>query len=161
MAAPRKKKPAPRKKSSSGLPEDALDKPDSDGQQLADELGEQKQPEPQASSEAVLRDRLAIAKAVELSPDSLGGSWFHRLENGVMIWDGCVVGEVQAGIYLVAITYGLEGATEEAKVQLMVDLVTMCAKDPGYEYRFYDSREQMHAARQQYEALQRLREGVR
>ena len=136
-----------------------MDKPSQDGQELADELGAQ--PDQTKEDVGVERDRLATAKTAELAYDSLGGSWFHRLESGEMIWDGCVVGEVQAGIYLVAITYGLEGATEEARVQLMVDLVQMVAKDVGYEYRFYDTREQMHAARQQYEALQRLREGVR
>lgn len=147
------------RKTSSGLPEDAMDKPSQDGQTLADELGEQPVADVQPEGGPV-RDRIDLANRVDLAPDSLCGSWFHRVENGDLIWDGVVVGEVQAGIYLLGITYGLEGATEETKVQVLCDLVTMVVKDAGYEYRFYDTREQMHDARRQYEALRQLREEV-
>jgi hypothetical protein len=147
----------PRKKTS-GLPDDAMDKPDEEGQELADELGEQ--PAHNALPADPFRNRKAVAASVDLGPDSLSGSYFHRIENGIIVWEGQVVAEVQAGIYLCTVTNGLEGVTEQTNAQVLMDLVHMVAKDVGYEWRFFDTEEAAADARRQYDALRKLREEV-
>lgn len=95
------------------------------------------------------RDRAALAAGAELSPMTLVGSYFHRVENGTMVWQGIVVGEPQAGKYLCQIDGSLPGA-DRAKVQVVVTLDAMLAKDEGYEWRFYDTAEEMRAAFAEY-----------
>jgi hypothetical protein len=140
------------------LPEDAMDKPDAAGEELAEEL-EELEAEPVMPDDDS-RNRKALAESVGLTPDSLSGSFFHRIENGLIYWEGLVVGEVQAGVYLCTITNGLEGITEETRASVLVDLVNMTAKDVGYEWRFFDTEEQAMDARRQYDALRKLREEV-
>lgn len=79
----------------------------------------------------------------ELGPLSLVGSWFHRLENDDIVWQGQVVGEVQAGAYLLQVDVMEPGAVN---VQRLVDLRTMMSDDDGYDWRFYDSEHEATAA---------------
>ena len=88
------------------------------------------------------RDRPALAADVELNPESLCGSYFIRVENGDPIWQGCVVAEPQAGVYLCAVTGGLEGPP----AQVLASMDRMIARDPGYEWRFFDTEGAMHDA---------------
>lgn len=95
------------------------------------------------------RDRAGLAEEAELSPMSLVGSYFHRVENAEIVWEGLVVGEVQPGMYLCQITGGLEGA-DKARVQVVVALTNMTASDVGYEWRFYDTVEARTLAYAEY-----------
>jgi hypothetical protein len=95
------------------------------------------------------RDREKLAAEVELDPTSLSGSWFHRIENGEIVWDGIVVGEPQPGVYLLSVRRGLSHG-DETKAQVAMPLTAMTAKDEGYEFRFYDTREQMFDAYAKY-----------
>lgn len=92
------------------------------------------------------RSRKALADEVELSPGSLVGSYCHRVENGRITYAGQVVGEIQPGKYLVQIDL-FEGVKD---VQVVYPLEEMLAKDVGYEWRFYDTREAMQEAYVQY-----------
>jgi hypothetical protein len=94
------------------------------------------------------RDRCKLAESVVLDPGSLVGSFFLRLENGEIIWDGMVVAEPQAGQYLLSVR-GLVGALR-SPTQVVWALDRMVAKDEGYEFRFYDTREAMLAATAEY-----------
>jgi hypothetical protein len=73
-----------------------------------------------------------------LVPVTLVGSWFHRLENGEIVWQGVVVAEPQAGVYLVQLDRQEPGVEN---VQRLVTLQQMATDDDGYEWRFYDSEE--------------------
>jgi len=94
------------------------------------------------ADEVVFKKRIELIEHEQfsLSPLSLVGSWFHRLENGEIIWDGVVVGEVQPGRYLCLVRKGLEGDFE---AQVIMPIDSMLAKDEGYEWRFYDDKETM------------------
>lgn len=98
----------------------------------------------EAENEAV-RNRAKLAGLVHLSPDSLVGSYFHRVENGEIEWEGIVVGEMQPGMYLLHVTSGLEGAATH-HAQVILGLEHLTAKDDGYEFRFYDNEETMRLA---------------
>jgi hypothetical protein len=95
------------------------------------------------------RDRKALAAEVELNPQSLVGSYFHRVENGEMVWGGVIVGEVQAGAYLAQVLQGLEGHVT-GRAQVIVQIDQMVVKDEGYEWRFYDSENAMREAFAEY-----------
>ena len=94
------------------------------------------------------RDRYAIAELVELDPGSLVGSYFHRVENGSIVWDGLVVGDL-GGCYLLDVTSGLAGA-EQCSAQIVLPLDALFSKDEGYEFRFYDSASDMREAFAEY-----------
>ncbi len=100
---------------------------------------DRKQQEAPATEE---RDRKALASEVELNPLSLAGSYFHRLENGEIVWDGIVVGEPQPGVYLLQVRKGLDGL-ERTEAQVLMPLTKMVAADEGYEFRFYDTQGSM------------------
>lgn len=110
---------------------------------------EQQQESPQLATEN--RSRKALAGQVELDPHSLFGSYFHRLENGEMVWQGQVVGEPQAGVYLCQISGSLPGTTRQP-AQIVAKLDDMLARDEGYEWRFYDTEEAMITAYAEYVA---------
>lgn len=93
------------------------------------------------------RDRAALASEVELSPVSLVGSYFHRMENGEMVWAGVVVAEPQPGLYLCRCDR-LDG--RERGAQVLYPIADMVARDPGYEWRFYDTAEEQAEAFAEY-----------
>lgn len=82
------------------------------------------------------RNRRELATTVELNPNGLSGSYFHRVEGGEVVWAGVVVGEVQPGKYLCQVDKGLDGA-DRVKVQVIVPIEHML----GGEYRFYDTEQ--------------------
>jgi hypothetical protein len=89
------------------------------------------------------RSRLPEGYAFSFSPATLTGSWFHVLENDEIIWQGLVVAEPQAGVYLVQIEkleYGAEN------IQRLVPVEKMVTDDEGYDWRFFDNREAAMAA---------------
>lgn len=95
--------------------------------------------------------RKEFVEGCDLSPDSLVGSWFHRIDEGVMVQQGVVVGEVQAGVYLCEVGSMLPG---EETFQRIVDLKQMARADE-VEWRFYDSHEAMCDAFVRYTATAR------
>lgn len=64
---------------------------------------------------------------------SLMGSWFHKLEDGEIIWQGAIVAEI-GGCYLCQVQRLEEGCEN---VQILVPFPEM--QDPDYSWRFYDS----------------------
>lgn len=76
-----------------------------------------------------------------LDPNSLVGSWFHRLEDDRIIWQGCVVAEVQAGVYLLELHNWRDGASAH---QRLATIQQMTSDDE--EWRFYDADEWMKMA---------------
>jgi hypothetical protein len=84
------------------------------------------------------RKALITHEDFSLVPVTLVGSWFLRLENGDVVWQGAVVAEPQAGVYLVHIDRQEPGVEN---VQRLVTLQQMATDDDGYEWRFYDSEE--------------------
>lgn len=87
------------------------------------------------------RDRMEAARTCELAPHSLVGSWFHKLDDEVMVWQGIIVGEPQAGVYLLEI----EQIGDAKKVQRLVTLRSMVEAEKA-EWRFYDTDEEMRLA---------------
>lgn len=100
------------------------------------------------------RDRKALAAEVELHPGSLVGSWFHKLEADEMVWQGIVVAEPQPGTYLVEVDGSIPGAS---KVQRVVCLDAMEGDvEDGFEWRFYDTDEQMREAFAEWSTNRRI-----
>jgi hypothetical protein len=83
------------------------------------------------------------APGFEFSPASLVGSWFHRLENDRMVWQGAVVAEPQPGVYLLQVDRLDVGAQN---VQRLVAMASLLNDDDGYDYRFYDTQREAQAA---------------
>lgn len=79
----------------------------------------------------------------EFTPMSLIGSWFHRLENDEMIWQGAVVAEPARETYLLEVAQLAPGAKN---VQRLMGLEQMLNDEEGYDWRFYDSKESADAA---------------
>jgi hypothetical protein len=73
-----------------------------------------------------------------LQPATLVGSWFHRLEDDEIVWQGVVVAEVQPGAYLIQIDKQEPGVEN---VQRLHSLAQMLG-DPDSEWRFYDTEDQ-------------------
>ncbi|CAB4197725.1 hypothetical protein UFOVP1313_28 [uncultured Caudovirales phage] len=98
-----------------------------------------------ASIDQVIRDRVQFVSSDEFSfsPNSLIGSWFHRLENDQIVWQGVVVGEPAAGVYLISVEVLAPGAEN---VQRLIDLRQMTRDEEGYDWRFYDNSEECGAA---------------
>jgi hypothetical protein len=96
-------------------------------------------------SEASSKSRKALVEHpdFEFNPASLVGSWFHRLENDEMVWQGVVVGEPQAGTYLVQIDRMGPGA---ANVQKLITMAMLTNDDDGYGWHFYDTEAQAREA---------------
>jgi hypothetical protein len=76
-----------------------------------------------------------------LTPKTLVGSWFHRLEDEEVVWQGVVVAEPQPGAYLVQIDKQEPGVEN---VQRLIGISQMFSDDD--EWRFYDSEEQAQNA---------------
>jgi hypothetical protein len=97
----------------------------------------------------VVKDRLEFVtdESFSLNPLSLVGSWFHRLENDVIEWQGVIVGEPGSGLYLCHVQRMAPGAE---KVQVIVPVKAMTLADEGYEWRFYDSEAKALAAYQEW-----------
>jgi hypothetical protein len=89
------------------------------------------------------RKALVTDADFQLVPETLVGSWFHRLENGEMIWQGVVVAEPQAGVYLVQIDHQEPGARN---TQRLIPLMAMINDDDGYDWRFYDTENEARSA---------------
>jgi hypothetical protein len=84
--------------------------------------------------------RLEVARDVQLDPNSLVGSWFHKLDGyGDILWQGAVVGEIQPGIYQLELFDWIEGRG----YQVVVALTDMLHGNPEQEWRFYDTEERM------------------
>lgn len=110
------------------------------------------------------RDIFSAGKATESRlPDgyefsfdsaSLLGSWFHRLENDTIVWQGMVLAEPSHAVYLVEIEQMAPGAKN---VQRLIKLDQMTNDEEGYDWRFYDSREDAMLAYQEWSLTERER----
>jgi len=91
------------------------------------------------------RDRVAFVSHEDftLVPQSLVGSWFHRLENDEIVWQGVVVAEPQSGVYLCSVDRLALGVKF---VQRLVTLEKMSDDDDGQGWRFYDNEEACRVA---------------
>lgn len=101
--------------------------------------------------EVAVVGRAASLAELQLNPQSLVGSYCHKIEgqdtlapdaSGVITWQGCVVAEPAPGVCLVELDNCLPGAR---RAQLLVELRQMVG-DPSCEWRFYDTEEQMRLA---------------
>lgn len=84
------------------------------------------------------RERRKDILECPLSPASLVGSWFHKLEDDQVVWQGLVLAEPQPGLYLVELLDWTQG---QARYQRIVRVESMTSEEP--EWRFYDSDEWM------------------
>ena len=100
------------------------------------------------------RDRAAMAADADLSMESLVGSWFHRLENDRMVWQGIVVAEPQPGVYLL---HGQRLDIGASDVQVVMPLDRMSYTDEGYEWRFYNTEQDALRAFATWQAFERER----
>jgi hypothetical protein len=94
------------------------------------------------------QSRLPEDYEFSLSPSSLVGSWFHRLENDAIVWQGVVVGmggqlPQEGPVYLCQIDRLDQGAEG---VQRLIPLSRMVNDEDGYDWRFYDSQAEAKAA---------------
>jgi hypothetical protein len=106
--------------------------------------------------EQLVRSRVAFVSGEEfsLNPHSLVGSWFHRLENDQIVWQGVVVAEPAQAVYLLNVEFLDEGATN---VQRLMKLDQLTNDDDGYDWRFYDTREDAVAAYASWLAFEKER----
>lgn len=88
-----------------------------------------------------------------LSPDSLCGSWFHKLDEGEYVEQGLVVAEVQPGIYQLEID---DWFTGDPLYQRLQHVDGMTGRTDDVEWRFYDTREKMRAAYYRAQARNRV-----
>jgi hypothetical protein len=89
---------------------------------------------------APMRDRRQYAgEEIDLGPGTLVGSWFHKLEGDDMIWQGVVVAEPQAQVYLIDVDV-LEPGAEG--VQILVPFARLLEE----EWRFYDTQDDAREA---------------
>jgi hypothetical protein len=82
------------------------------------------------------RKRREDVLACPLSPVSLVGSWFHKIEGGEITWQGVVIGEPQPGIYLLEVLDWKHGAPVEQRLYKLDHMVEE-------QWRFFDSDEWM------------------
>jgi hypothetical protein len=85
------------------------------------------------------KSRLPADYEFSFNPASMVGSWFHRLENDEIIWQGAVVAEPKPGTYLVQIEQLEPGAKN---VQRLIPIEQMTCDDEGYDWRFYDTHDE-------------------
>lgn len=110
---------------------------------------------PEAPSELIKqRKQLIEHEDFEFSPGSLVGSWFHRLENDRMVWQGAVVAEPQPGVYLLQVDRLGPGAEQ---VQRLVKLEQLVNDEDGYDWRFYDTENEARSAYAKWVATERER----
>jgi hypothetical protein len=81
------------------------------------------EPEPEVG-----RDRAGLARAVELDPHQLAGSYCHRVVDGEIVQNGHVVAEIGTGKFLVE----LEGETGQTPWTLDEMIAA--------RWRFYDTK---------------------
>lgn len=109
--------------------------------QLARDLAamQEKLPEPGRKQDP-RRDFILEA---DLDPGSLCGSWFLRFEAEDVVWQGLVIGEPQPGKYLCEVALA-----NEPRFQRVVPIEDMAGDpvDDGFEWRFYDTLEDLRAA---------------
>ena len=122
---------------------------DNDGQELAPDVMLPGDGPGSATRRAFVEDA-----SFEFSPGSLVGSWFHRLENDVMVWQGVIVAEPQAGVYLAEIDTLGPGTRN---VQRMLTIQALTVDEEGYEFRFYDSEPAAKSAYAMWVASERER----
>jgi hypothetical protein len=106
--------------------------------------------------EEVVKSRKEFVTADEFSfnPATLVGSWFHRLENDLMVWQGVIVAEPQPGVYLAQIDRLDLGAEN---VQRLVTMAQLTADEDGYDWRFYDTEAEAKSAYAAWVATERER----
>jgi hypothetical protein len=111
---------------------------------------------PALYDEAGTKTRMEFVTGEEFvfSPGSLIGSWFHRLENDVMVWQGVVLAEIATGTFLTHIDKLAPGAEN---VQRIVTLEQLTNDDDGYDWRFYDSEDEARSAYALWLAAERQR----
>lgn len=91
-------------------------------------------------------DRKGFILTCDLDPGTLCGSWFCKFENDEIVSWGIVVGEPQAGTYLVQFHQGL-GSSDW--YQQLVPIEQMTGEQEGewkIEWRFFDQESQMTEA---------------
>lgn len=110
--------------------------------------------EPAPGSPGSGRNRKDYVSKCELSPETLVGSWFHAVEEDVIVWQGIVVAEPQPGMYLVHVDTLEPGATN---VQLLVGLEKMCDDEENTAWRFFDTEEQARSAYAEWLTTERER----
>lgn len=103
-----------------------------------------------------VRDRRAWADDpdIQLNPASLIGSHFHKLEDDEMVWQGIVVAEPAAGLYLLSID---QVAPHARRVQRLIDVNAMAVDTPEVEWRFYDTEDAAKDAFIEWESHRRDR----
>jgi hypothetical protein len=94
------------------------------------------------------RERESDVTSRPFNPQSLVGSWFHRLDaNDNITCQGSVVADVappgQPGIYLCELHQWKDGGSA---FQELVSLSELCEPEDGGSYRFYDHDEWMRMA---------------
>lgn len=100
--------------------------------------------EPAPGSPGTGRNRKDYVSVCELSAETLVGSWFHALEEDVIVWQGIVVAEPQPGVYLLHVDTLEPGARN---VQRLVGLEKMVDdEDNASDWRFFDTEEQARNA---------------
>jgi hypothetical protein len=87
------------------------------------------------------RDRAELAESIELNPLSLVGSWFLRIEATAPTQWGIVVGEPQAGCYLIEIHDN--GSPVEQK---LVPITYLVVADTNDVWSFFNTEEAMRSA---------------
>lgn len=86
------------------------------------------------------RRRAESMAEVPLGPDSLVGSFYQLLEDDVIVEQGIVVAEPQAGVYLLEVQF-----VDALNHQRVTSIEHMFALDEQ-EWRFFDNQVQMHEA---------------
>lgn len=101
-----------------------------------------------------VRKEFVTGEDFSFNPVSLIGSWFHRLENDEILWQGVIVGEPGPGHYLCEISRMAPGAEN---VQVIINVKDMLLADEGYEWRFFDSEDKATVAFQDWTLRSRER----
>jgi hypothetical protein len=94
---------------------------------------------------SILRDRAKYVEGFDaLNPNSLVGSFFHVIEDGMIVWQGEVVAEPGPSTYLVQIEQEEPGVRN---AQRLFPIDVMCRdSDDKPKWRFFDTIEHARAA---------------
>lgn len=87
------------------------------------------------------KGRRAGLEGMELNPTSLVGSWFHRVTDGEVDWQGVIVSEPAPGVFLVEVDRSIKGIDV---LQTLVPIREMIEGE--HEWRFYDADHTMREA---------------
>jgi hypothetical protein len=89
------------------------------------------------------RDRKGLAEYLALTPTSLVGSYFHRVEEGEIVWAGIVVAELAQGsgppVYLLEVAQGM---SEDQRAPVQVPATA----EQLETFRFFNTREKAQDA---------------